>query len=142
MEGRKKIAAIAVLVVIIIGAVGTIVSRRFSRDEMPYWKKEEQVEKIDMSDGTLMTLTLEEWMDLGEKASRYKNPETKEYTMVVLVTCAACGEKVIPVEFPDPPPVAKSREEYFAQRGKYEAELARLIREYKCPKCGELAYSR
>jgi len=142
MEGGKRVAVIIILLVVIIGGVGTIIGRRLSRNKMPGWKEEELVEKIDMSDGTLMTMTLKEWMDLGEKNGRYKNPETKEYTMVAPITCAACEEKVIPVQFPDPPPVAKSQEEYFAQRGAYEAEVAKLIREYKCPKCGKLAYSR
>jgi len=142
MEGRKRTAVMIVLPVIIIGAVGTMIGRRFSRDDMPAWKEKEQVEKIDMSDGTLMTMPLKDWMDLGMKDGKYRNPETKEYTMVTPIVCAACGEKVIPVEFPDPPPVGKSQEEYFAQRGAYEAEVAKLIREYKCPKCGKLAYSR
>jgi len=140
MEGGKKIAVIVILLGIIIGTGVYLGKKKFGGVQMPPYVAERPVEKIDVSDGTLMTLQLQEWRALGAKDGKWKNPETNKYTMVTPIECVACGKKVIPVDLPKSPELSEDEHESMKQMQAYNDEVEKLEDEYKCPKCGKFAY--
>lgn len=137
MEGGKKIAAIVVLLVVIVLAAVLIAKKsdRFGGPKIPDWLKQEKREKIDSQSGELVTLTFDEWRKLGHEGGKYKSPKTGSYTMVVPITCAACGEKIVPPEFPNPP---EGDDPDGMQ--KHEEATMKVREEFKCPKCSKPAY--
>jgi len=130
-DWKKVLVSIALLVVIVVAAV--FIVRHFTgrSTEMPAELKREaagrSVEKIDQKTLEVMTKTLGEWEKLGSKGEKYKNPKTGTYTMVPVLVCASCGEKI---PLPDFPPNAG-----FAERQK-------IASGYICPRCGKKAYAR
>jgi len=81
-----------------------------------------KVTKIDEKSLEVITLTEGEWMKLGQKNQRYKNPETGTYSMVSAVACPLCGELI-------PAPIYP--------RGMTSEERMEFERNRTCPKCGK-----
>jgi rubrerythrin len=53
------------------------------------------MELIDSKTCEVKTLTLGEWQKLGQDdKGHYKNPKTGKYTMVPVMICPSCGEKI------------------------------------------------
>lgn len=92
----KKTVWVVVLVVVIILAVALIARKsgiggsvRPGADVLSQTQ-----ERIDINSGELVTKSLGEWENLGEKEGKYKNPTSGEYTMVNAIVCKACGQKI------------------------------------------------
>lgn len=95
----------------------------------PKWVMEMPLEKIDVKTREIVVLKIVEWEALGRnKEGLYRNPQTKEFTMTAVVTCAACGKKV-------PAPVMQP-ELIHQNADAYAAWLATL----KCPLCGKALF--
>ena len=91
------------------------------------------VEKIDRDSLELITLSQGEWDDLGQnERMTYKNPNTGEYTMLGVIVCEACGEKI---PRPEAPPYPKKRTE--ETLSEHAAQFSRIKADYRCPRCGE-----
>jgi len=122
--GGKRVALIVVLVVVIIAgfafAIATILGRRSAKP--PERVTGVKVTRIDENTLELITLTEGEWMKLGQKNQRYKNPKTGSYTMVAPVTCPFCGELIPALIYP---------------RGASAEERRELMENWVCPKCGK-----
>ncbi len=141
MEGGKKGIAIVALLIVIVGVVGMLVKKHAGEPEPPIRVTGMEIERIDTTDGTLHTQTLKEWENAGKKDGKYKSPKSGDYTMVTPHKCVACGEKVIPAEFPAS---LEGRDIGRVPDGdeiRADAEARdKIRREYKCPKCSEPAY--
>jgi len=110
-------------------------------------EQQKQVTKIDENTLEVMTMTGREWLTLGQKNGKFKNPKTGEYTMVLPITCGNCGELIPPPKPPKPPegldlagkpastPEEDSRRKSLMR--KMEAEYAKTLREAVCPRCGK-----
>lgn len=123
MEGAKKTAVIAALVVIVAGALffalkqSGILGRR---PNPPKWLLEQPMEKVDSQTFDLVTLQFKDWLELGEKDGLYRNPKTRKYTMAPAIECANCKSK-IPDETQERSP----------------DEQLEWMKSAKCPKCGK-----
>jgi len=124
---RVKLAAcIAILVacaVVSVSAIGRV--WRFGEPRPPKWVMKQEVEKIDEQSLEVISLPLEKWKALGCRGERFKNPRTGQYTMVSVMLCASCGQK-IPILIP---PSDLTGPEYDA-----------LLRGYICPRCKRHAF--
>lgn len=116
----KKIAVFVVLIVVIVGAIvfsakraGVVRGRAATKAIDP----DLAVELIDKKTLELMTKTAAEWQKLGGGPNGFKNPNTGTNTMVQVMVCAECGQKV----------PALSR----FSHGSYDPAMA------KCPRCGK-----
>ena len=138
MDG-KKIVVVVVLLAVIIVAIVVILKKGFHVGETTPkdWVLQQSEEKIDEKSFKLITKTLGEWTSLGQREGKFKNPETRKYTMVQVMECAECGEKIpLPVVPTIAPP---ERGEASHPPRSYNDEIGEILRTYKCPKCGALA---
>lgn len=119
MEGGTKYAVAIGLVVVIVAALVLVIKKQ-SGDTPPPWVMEQPQEKIDIKTNAVMTKTLGEWEKLGQKDTKYKNPDTGEYTMVSPMTCAACQAVI--------PSISSPADMELEQMEKWQAQQ-------KCPKC-------
>jgi len=126
----KQVAAIVGLVALIVLAVYFGIIRRLDlRGPMPPGDILAQtIELIDTETGELVSLTMGEWEELPKRGLLYKNPNSGDYTLYPPITCAACGEKVVP-----PPEAILSVTASPADRAKADEAMANYI----CPKCGK-----
>jgi len=137
MERVKKVGIVVVLLLIIVATAGMVLRTVLGNGgpTPPGDIMDLEVEKIDQSTLMLMTKTLGEWENLGERNGKYKNPETKEYTMMTPIICRACGEKIPAPEFPE---IARSKAA--KKRGPEGDRIAAIVNEitrnYTCPRCG------
>ena len=60
----------------------------------PNWVLDTMEEKIDCQTFETVTLPISKWCKLGAKGPCYKNPKTGNYTMVSVIVCRSCGEKI------------------------------------------------
>jgi len=95
-----------------------VMAKSFEPASTIVWRR---VEKVDVETGEMIVLTIPDWKKLGDKAGRYKNPRTRTYTMIPVISCQTCGEKM-PGCMPGPSLPEKER-----QLAQYN---------YRCPKCG------
>jgi len=100
MEGGKKTVAVAVLLIVIVGAVGLMIRGRTARTTPTDEVLRHSTEMIDRETCELMTRKVGEWRADGEENGKYKNPKTGKFTMVEPIKCASCGEKIPPVDLP------------------------------------------
>ena len=120
-----RIAVIVVLLAFIIAAGVFLVKRaEIGGPKSPQWLLDRPVERIDSESLELITKTRGEWDRLGAKNWKYKNPDSGEYTMVLPIVCAACGEKIPMLDLPS------------ADMDAQNAQMRELMDEYECPKCG------
>ncbi len=101
------------------------------------------VEMIDVESLEIVALPEKDWSQLGREGTRYKNPNTGKYTMVLRAICGACHEKIPHPSYLGPlvpliKPPAMTDEEMHRIMGEAFAEHRRIEREYACPKCGQL----
>ena len=144
MEGEKKIIAIVVLLAIIAAVVVFCITKsNIAGPKPPQWVLDQEFERIDAESLELVTRTLGEWQDLGHRNGRYRNPDTRKYTMVSAIDCVACGKKIPMPEFPvvetapgdvDPGSIDMEKRERSME------EHLRIMSEYTCPVCGERAF--
>ena len=127
--GGKKTVVSALLLAVIIVAVVIAVKRNMSKPEMPDWRQNQQIERIDIKSFEVITERQGDWDGkyAPDASGRYKNPKTGEYTMVGVMKCAACGQFIPNLQIPA------------ELRGKPVpmATMEKLKSEYKCPKCGK-----
>ena len=130
MGNRTKLVVVVGLLAIVIVAVGLSLKRSLHIGEAtpPDSILKQPVEKIDEKSFKLITKTLGEWERLGEREGKFKNPETGDYTMMSVMVCGHCGQKI-------PYPVIPAET---AQLSHHNARIA-ILGKYKCPKCGALA---
>ena len=92
------------------------------------------LELMDYKTFETHTMSISEWRKLGSQHDRYPNPTSGEYTMVVPMTCVACGERI---------PSALRPDNYDELDGNEQTVVMKKIdREYICPKCGKNAEPR
>jgi len=128
MGYAKRVLAAVSLIVIIVGVViWLLIWAGVGSSGIPKHVREQGVEMADIKSLEVITLPAEKWAKMLGENGKYRNPKTGEYTMVPVMTCAACGEKI---PKPDIPPDASP------------ADFERYLMEYKCPKCGEPAMGR
>ena len=128
MEGGKKIVAIVVLLVVIVAVVSYTIRKRVAPPAMPDHATSREVERIDSKTNTGVVKTHGEWLKLGHKDGKYRNPETGEYTMVAPMTCNSCGKKI-------PRPETPADIEELGAEGQDDINA-----NYMCPLCGEHAF--
>lgn len=125
MTGTKQIVIAVVLIVVIVAAV-TFGIRKSRGPGIAPEAAARIIEKMDSKTGEPISRGLGEWISLRHpKMAVWKNPDTGDYTVVIPVTCRACGERV-------PGPLVS--EDVIAQ-GPPAFSAARA--NYTCPKCGE-----
>jgi len=132
MEGGKKVLAVVVLLVVIVGAVGLILKNTKDRNAPPTPIMKQPIELIDAETGELMTRSLQEWKDGGMQENRYKNPNTGKYTMAEPIKCYSCSE-VIPMPLlPNVDPNTTPPEDM----PRLSDERTAKKNAARCPKCG------
>jgi len=135
MEGGQKTLLVIILIVIVVaGIIFTV--RRAGRGtaKPPPRIAGEKIEKIDYKTGEFFTKTRGEWDKLrrDDFRSAWKNPKTGEYTVVDVMTCPHCGEKI---------PQRPVTVEEVNNPASMEPEALRAANAaYKCPKCGKCPY--
>lgn len=143
MESNKKvIVAVVLLVIIVVGVVMALMkSGVIGKARAPEWVLDTPMELIDCATGELISKGLGEWSNLGQKDGKYKNPKTNTYTMVTVLECAACKQKIA---MPDLPGIMREDEESVsaADARANNAKRAEAIRTYKCPKCQKSPFSQ
>jgi len=82
--------------------------------------------KIDEKTLDVMTLSLKEWLDLGHKKGRYKNPKTGTYTMVPVRVCPHCHEQI---------PIRMIPADKWGTKWEPPRDWEK---NYVCPKCGKI----
>jgi hypothetical protein len=128
----KKTAIIAVLVVVILcGLIWVLKGAGLLGDKptLPNRVVQEPTEKIDQETLEVVTLPFGEWEKLGQKDGKYKNPKTGKYSMVADMVCAHCGAKIPAPDLSSIVSITDPKE--------LMATRAKLLAEYKCPKCGK-----
>lgn len=144
MEGGKKVAIAVVLILVIVAAVffqlkrsGTIGGPR-----PPDWVLERKSWKIsNQAPYESEELMYKEWKSRGHKEGKYKD-KSGNYTMVSRIKCAACEEWIPVPEMPSrAEPVEGATPDDPEAMDSWMAEKEKVMREYKCPKCGEFAIS-
>ena len=96
----------------------------------PQWYLDQPEEKIDSETLEVVTKSYGEWQKLGQNHGKYKNSKTGKYTMVSPLICASCGQKIPVPDLPDLPE-GLSRDPL-----QEKAAAVKVLRSYKCPKCG------
>jgi len=130
MKDPKKIAQVVVIVLVIIGSIWCGVWMMSRSRRAPEWTNDIKYERIDENTLELMTLPAGQWESLGEKGKKYKNPNTGTFTMVPVMTCPSCGEK-IPVPYLRPKQAPRNPMELQALMKQEREAMAN----YVCPKC-------
>ena len=127
----KQMLIILVLVAVAV-AVGILGYKKaeFGGVKMPHEFLDRPMEYIDIETGELMTLSVGKWQKLGRQGWKFKNPDTGEFTMVSPIVCRSCGEKVPPLNMPEPD----------GANEKAAMEYDKAMRAYMCPQCGRRAY--
>lgn len=101
------IAIVVVCVAAIAGGVWLMVRKaEIGGPREPEWRLNQTIERIDQNTLTVITKTRREWEALGSKEGRYRNPESREYTMVEPMVCPFCKGK-IPTPFIELGPEAR-----------------------------------
>ena len=96
MEGKNKVIAI-LLVVVILVAIGVTLKRfrRGGSSRTPGKTLATEVTKVDQKTLEAFTMKLGEWEAGADSITgRYKNPKTGEFTMVNAMKCGSCGEYI------------------------------------------------
>jgi len=126
--GGKQGIIVAVLVVVILVAIGLTVKSRYGAAEAPEAVMGEKATYICGKCGAETTLTLKEWQGLSQdKTTGYRKcPKCGEMALGALMICPQCEARIVgppltAMEVPDDP-TAPMKEPY-----------------YKCPKCGKNA---
>ena len=132
MEGSKKYAAIAALVIVIVAGIVWSVTR-MGKPAPPAWRDQEELERIDYESLEIVTKPRGEWDKLeGKKAGTWENPATGKDTFVKVQTCGQCGEKI-----PSPAHLFPTDAEIRAMGGPESiAAVNEILSQYKCPHCG------
>lgn len=124
---------VAISVVVIAVAAGIIFSRQGGGGEAPKSARDMQVEMIDKNSNELITKSNSEWQALGtDNTGAFKNPTTNEYSVVPVMPCNHCGEK-IPSLLPPPSTGDDDADEALYQQ---------MQKEYKCPQCGKMVFGK
>ena len=135
MEGAKKAVFVIILIAVIVGGIVFAV-RRSGRGtaKLPPHLAGKKVEKIDSKTGELITKTQGEWNKLRRDnfGGVWKNPETGEYTVVGVIVCPHCGEKI--------PERLRTVEQVNDPASVSPEALRAANLLYKCPKCGKCPY--
>lgn len=135
MKGAKK-AVVAVLVIAVIVVAGVWITKsRSSTRKGRSRAMGQSVERIDENTLETVTLSVQEWNDLGHEDSKFKNPESGSYSMLLVMDCPHCNARI-------PMPIRRSSRMVRAVDESTGKEVMRLEEveevEYHCPKCGEL----
>ena len=146
MGNGKKPLVIVVLIVVVIAAGVWALRRGAGSAKPPAEVLARQRLLVDVTNGQLIERTEGEWLKLGQKDGKYKNPDTGQYTMATPVKCASCGEWAPPADLPAPvagspdlPPDAARR----APDGSVvEDPRDAAMKAHRCPKCGGPVYQR
>lgn len=86
MKRVRNVVIIMILLGIIVGGAIFGITRLWrGTPEAPDWLMAESMSLIDDKTLKIVTKTRAEWEKLGRKGSRYKNPETGEYTMAPIL---------------------------------------------------------
>jgi len=139
MEGRKvrKIALVVALVIVIVAAFAIVVKRLTVEEKralLPDRMLNQRMTLMSVKPPyATVTKTVTEWQQLGQDdAGYYRNPDTREFTMVPSVVCGRCGKRI-------PGPAYPLSLNSKSRNAKIDA-MHKIEAAYKCPLCGQLAY--
>jgi len=145
----KKIAGIAILIVVIAVAVTYVIKRQTSGPSAPQELLNAKATKIDIQTGEMIERTVAEWEKLGVEQGLYRHPVTKAPTMATPIRCASCGAEIPPVvvapsqpaqtTVQGPPDARHVAGGGVAQPSAHDQEMT-LRQSYLCPKCKKPAY--
>ena len=141
---RGKNLAVAVVFVVVIVAAFVVIARRTGlvggKPQPPPAVLGQKIKRIEMKPPfKVEELSLGEWQKLGpDEAGRFKDPETKVYTMVDLISCASCVQPIPAAQYP--PEILAMPRDTQDHADKQEEAKVNFRNAYKCPKCGKLAY--
>jgi len=141
MGERNRILVTAALILIAAAAIGVLLKKFVAKRGPPAWVLETLEEKIDTETLEVLALPVEKWRKLGEQGGAFKNPRTGKYTMVSVIVCASCGQK-IPAPGPGYSPRSASSatvEGGTAPTGEKEEPPPPMGAVYICPRCGRPA---
>jgi predicted RNA-binding Zn-ribbon protein involved in translation (DUF1610 family) len=132
-----KVGFVIVLVLIIVAALVLTVKRLLlagGPPEAPAWVLNQPLTLIDINPPyASITKTAGEWQKLGTDGSEhYKNPNTRQFTMVRPIFCPSCGKPIPPPQYP---PTLKNMDP-----SARSVEMQKIKQEYKCPLCGKSVY--
>ena len=135
MQGAKKAVVALVLIAVIVAAGVWITRSRSSTSKGRSRAMGQLIERIDENTLETVTLSVQEWNDLGHKDGKFKNPKTGSYSMLLAMDCPHCNARI-------PMPIRRSSRMVRAVDESTGKEVMRLEEveevEYHCPKCGEL----
>jgi predicted RNA-binding Zn-ribbon protein involved in translation (DUF1610 family) len=123
----KVVVLLAVAAVVVIWSV----YKTIGQQGVPEAVLKEVVKTIDYKTGEIASLPRSEWEGLRDKTPKtnvYKNPKTRQYTLVDMFTCANCGKEI---------PAIVVRDEVAAK-----GDFRKLRAEYVCPNCGKSPFFR
>lgn len=131
MKHHWKIVAAVVGLALAAFAIYRSVSRLTAGPRLPEWALDMAESKIDMETLERKTLKNREWLKLGSRGGKFKNPKTGKYTMVPIIVCDHCGQAI-------PFPMVKDPKEVARLGPQRESEFwAEVARDYVCPRCGK-----
>lgn len=120
MTQTKRVVTMVALAVVIIGGVAVGVTKMLNRPpKPPTWLLDEPMSLIDEKTLVIVSKPRGAWGERQGQLTRYKNPETGEYTMAPIILCFACEQEV-------PMPADLSKED--------------ALSSYVCPKCSKKAH--
>jgi len=120
MTQTKRVVTIIALSVVVIGGVVLGVTKMLRRPpKPPSWLMDEPLRLMDEKTLVVTSKPLGAWGERQGKLTRYKNPDTGEYTMALIIQCFACQQDI-------PMPADLSKED--------------ALSSYICPKCGKHAH--
>ncbi len=132
----KKSVQAAILILVIVVAVGFILSYGPREIKPPKEILEKPVAKIDKNTQEIITLPNFEWQKLGrDEIGTVANPKTGDFTMCPIMKCKACGAQI-------PSPLRPPYGYQGLTDDQVEALYDRILREYLCPKCGKTPFGR
>jgi len=126
--GGKQGIVIAVLVVVILVAIGLTVKTRYGAPEVPDRVMGQKVNYICGKCGAETTMTLGEWQGLSqdETTGYRKCPKCGEMALGALMICPQCEARIVG---PPSPKIEEPADDMAQVEEPY----------YKCPKCGKNA---
>jgi len=122
MAGKAKPTIMIVVAVLAVTFAVVQIKRIRRKPVMPDEVASEPIVRIDEKTLELIALPLKEWLKLGSREGKYKNPRTGEYTICEIHICNNCH---MPIPSPVIPPEGGPEAT--------EKAFSGLV----CPRCGK-----
>jgi len=131
---RKQIIIVLALILVIGASIGFTLKRQFGGPEPPDETLAQLIEKIDAETLRIVAKPLGDWQEWPVRDGKYQNPDTGKFSLVDLMKCASCGEKI-------PAPEEPGKGLSAMESGITTADIEAVEAAYRCPKCGGPAFA-